>query len=352
MRTYVVFLFLVLFPVCCKASVMAEVYQTLSDRFIRPIDFKTVSIETIQRVEPQAELRVSGKETRITYQGQTLKSFETPKTPIEWGDVVGASLFQMFKQSKRLSSLTFDEVEWVYVNTLLSEVDPYSYYTFKGVRHKKNDLLLMDKQISVYSNAYLPLAQAPEVSLDKENKILRIRVLSFSKDISKVLEKIIKDTLKEMPDLKGLILDLRSNSGGSLEEAAATADLFLSSGVIIQTRGKHKDAKQVFIASPDDILKNKAMIILINEGTASSAEIVAASLHEHRRAVLIGTRTFGKGTVQSIVSINDKHDLAITWATAITPLGSTIDKKGIIPDLFVRDSIVKVATKLISDSKK
>lgn len=135
--------------------------------------------------------------------------------------------------------------------------------------------------------------------------------------------------------LKGLILDLRNNPGGVLGAAIAVSDAFLTSGKIVYTEGRVADAKLEFEAKPPDLLGGAPLIVLVNEGSASASEIVAGALQDRQRAVIMGRQTFGKGSVQTILPLNNKTAIKITTARYFTPNGRSIQAEGIKPDIVI-----------------
>jgi carboxyl-terminal processing protease len=150
--------------------------------------------------------------------------------------------------------------------------------------------------------------------------------------------------LQEKLPLQGLILDLRNNPGGLLDQAVSVSDLFLEQGLIVYTRGRNKDQDLTFEAKADTTLTRFPLVLLVNEGTASASEIVAGAVQDHRRGVIVGTQTFGKGSVQSIIPLNDGAGLKMTTAHYYTPTGRSIQVTGITPDVTVkaRDSVSAV----------
>ncbi|MCP5149351.1 MAG: S41 family peptidase [Ectothiorhodospiraceae bacterium] len=135
--------------------------------------------------------------------------------------------------------------------------------------------------------------------------------------------------------LKGLVLDLRNNPGGVLSAAVSVSDAFLTDGVIVYTEGRLEDAKLRFSAKPSDILEGAPIVVLVNGGSASASEIVAGALQDHNRAVIMGEKTFGKGSVQTILPMDDGSALKLTTARYFTPSGRSIQAKGIEPDITV-----------------
>ncbi|MEX2524911.1 MAG: S41 family peptidase [Gammaproteobacteria bacterium] len=151
-----------------------------------------------------------------------------------------------------------------------------------------------------------------------------------AEDLQTALTELIEDNGGA---LKGLILDLRNNPGGILSAAISVSDLFLNEGLIVYTEGRVKDAKLRFSAKPVDVLENAPMIVLVNSGSASASEIVAGALQDHRRAIIMGEKTFGKGSVQTILPMNNDAALKLTTARYYTPSGRSIQAEGITPDI-------------------
>jgi carboxyl-terminal processing protease len=143
----------------------------------------------------------------------------------------------------------------------------------------------------------------------------------------------LKETAKE--PMQGLIMDLRNNPGGILNSAVTISDLFLDEGLIVYTEGRVSDAKMRFEANPDDILDNAPMVVLVNSGSASASEIVAGALQDHHRAIIMGQRTFGKGSVQTILPLPNDAALKLTTARYFTPNGRSIQASGITPDIHI-----------------
>jgi carboxyl-terminal processing protease len=133
--------------------------------------------------------------------------------------------------------------------------------------------------------------------------------------------------------LKGLVLDLRDNPGGVLNAAVAISDAFLTSGTIVYTEGRIRDSQLKFKAAPDDVLEGAPIVVLVNGGSASASEIVAGALQDHKRAVVMGQQTFGKGSVQTIVPVNERTAVKLTTARYFTPNGRSIQAEGIVPDI-------------------
>jgi len=164
-----------------------------------------------------------------------------------------------------------------------------------------------------------------------------IRVTTFNEQTTEGLKREIANLQNQIGDkLKGFVIDLRNNPGGLLEEAVTVSDSFLERGEIVSTRGRNAEETQRFNSRAGDLTKNKPVIVLINGGSASASEIVAGALQDHRRATVIGTRSFGKGSVQTIIPLGSGNGaLRLTTARYFTPSGRSIQAKGISPDIEV-----------------
>ncbi len=168
-----------------------------------------------------------------------------------------------------------------------------------------------------------------------------IRVSQFQEKTDQEFQKAIKALEDEVKGgLKGLILDLRNNPGGLLDQAVKLSDYFLDSGVIVSIEGRREEQKMKFNAHPqDNHLKHYPLVVLVNGGSASGAEIVAGAIQDHGRGIILGTQTFGKGSVQTIFSLKDGSGLRLTTARYYTPSGRSIQAKGIVPDIIVKPTV-------------
>ena len=163
-----------------------------------------------------------------------------------------------------------------------------------------------------------------------------VRLTTFSEQTSPGLQDAVGDFFaSEGDNLKGIVLDLRNNPGGLLNEAVAVSDAFLEEGEIVSTRGRNPDEGSHVYARAGDIARGLPLVVLINSGSASASEIVAGALKDHKRAILLGTRTFGKGSVQSVIPVSNTAAIRLTTARYYTPSGESIQGKGITPDIEV-----------------
>jgi len=169
-----------------------------------------------------------------------------------------------------------------------------------------------------------------------DDNIGYIRIASFHERTADDVRKALREIDKKVRPMKGLVLDLRNDPGGLLIQAIEVSDMFLKSGVIVSTRGRTKNMETKAIAKNDGNEITCPIVVLVNEGTASAAEIVAGALQDNGRAVIIGTKTFGKASVQTVIPLEDGSALKLTTARYYTPKGRSIQAEGIKPDILVK----------------
>jgi len=163
-----------------------------------------------------------------------------------------------------------------------------------------------------------------------------VRITTFQSRTGPNLREAIS-TLKQENEgsLKGLVLDLRNNPGGVLDAAVDVSDAFITKGMIVYTEGRIEDSDQKFHATPDDVLKGAPLIVLVNGGSASASEIVAGALQDQQRAIILGSKTFGKGSVQTVMPLTNETAVKMTTARYFTPSGRSIQAEGIVPDITI-----------------
>jgi len=172
-----------------------------------------------------------------------------------------------------------------------------------------------------------------------EDDIAYLRVTTFSEQTASGLAKEIREIKEELGDtLAGAVLDLRGNPGGLLDQAVKVSDAFLEQGEIVSTRGRQAGEAQRFNAKSGDLIDGLPLVVLINGGSASASEIVAGALQDHGRAVVLGTQSFGKGSVQTIIPIAGHGAVRLTTSLYYTPSGRSIQAKGISPDIVVEQA--------------
>ncbi|MBI1776951.1 MAG: S41 family peptidase [Proteobacteria bacterium] len=172
------------------------------------------------------------------------------------------------------------------------------------------------------------------VTVKREGEAVIIRITGFNQGTARQVEEAVEEAKATYGlRMKGLILDLRGNPGGLLDQAVAISELFLPQGEILTTQGRHPRSRQRYRASGSDLAEGLPMVVLINGGSASAAEIVAAALQDNRRALLVGTASYGKGSVQTVVRLPNDGELTITWARMYSPLGFPLNKFGVMPSV-------------------
>jgi carboxyl-terminal processing protease len=172
-----------------------------------------------------------------------------------------------------------------------------------------------------------------------DDRYFCIRISQFQESTAQEFRKALKNIRAQEPSLKGLVLDMRGNPGGLLDQAVKIADEFIDEGLIVYTEGRTESQRMQFAAKKDMSAITCPVVVLVNSGSASASEIVAGALQDHKKAILVGTQTFGKGTVQTIYPLSDGSGLRITTAKYFTPNHRSIQEKGIIPDVTVEDTL-------------
>lgn len=176
----------------------------------------------------------------------------------------------------------------------------------------------------------------------KSGDVAYIRITSFSGDTDKMVEKAIKQAKKELKgNIKGVVLDVRNNPGGLLDQAVNISDLFLDKGEIVSTRSRNEEDTVRYTAKEGDITDGLPIVVMINDGSASASEILAGALQDHKRAIILGEKSFGKGSIQTVVPLGKYGAMRLTTARYYTPSGRSIQATGIIPDVEVHPAKVE-----------
>ncbi len=175
-----------------------------------------------------------------------------------------------------------------------------------------------------------------------EGKVGYIRITSFNELAAKGVKKAMADFSKKLgAGMQGIVLDLRNNPGGLLDQAIAVSDIFLDKGEIVSTRSRRPEDMARYNARPGDLADGKPMVVLVNSGSASASEIVAGALQDHKRALVLGTKSFGKGSVQTIIPLPGEGAMRLTTARYYTPSGRSIQAVGIEPDILVKQAKIE-----------
>lgn len=198
--------------------------------------------------------------------------------------------------------------------------------------------------------AIIPITSVKTKALEPGFAYVRISQFQ-ARTIDELLDSLNKFETKEK--IKGLILDLRNNPGGLLNAAVSVSDAFLSDGMIVYTKGRAADSEYEFKAAPDDVINGAPIVVLVNGGSASASEIVAGALQDNKRAIIMGEKTFGKGSVQTILNISETTAIKLTTARYFTPSGKSIQAEGITPDIPLQKlSLTKSEDNKISEYKE
>src|SRR5450756_1140011 len=236
-----------------------------------------------------------------------------------------------------ITKLDDDQVEGMTLNQAVEKM--------RGPVNTKIKLTIMrkgqDKPIEVSLTREVIRVRSVRSQVEGED-VGYIRMTQFTEQTTDGLKKAITDISAKVgkDKLKGYVLDLRNNPGGLLDQAISVSDAFLQKGEIVSTRGRTAEETQRFNARSGDLTKGKPMIVLINGGSASASEIVAGALQDHRRVTVVGTRSFGKGSVQTIIPLGSGNGaLRLTTARYFTPSGRSIQAKGITPDIEVLQDV-------------
>lgn len=210
---------------------------------------------------------------------------------------------------------------------------PGTEITLKLIREGKSEPLTVKIKRDII--------QIKSVRFHTEGTIGYIRITTFNQQTTPGVKKAFAEIQKELGDsLSGYVLDLRNNPGGLLEEAISVADIFLDKGEIVSTRGRNKEDMRRDNATPGDLANGLPVVVLINGGSASASEIVAGALQDHRRGIVMGTQSFGKGSVQTIMTMPGAGAIRLTTARYYTPSGTSIQNTGITPDIIVEQAKV------------
>jgi carboxyl-terminal processing protease len=178
----------------------------------------------------------------------------------------------------------------------------------------------------------------PTVTLSRDGGIVVFQVASFNQNTTQQIVEALAAVQREMgPRLRGIVLDLRGNPGGLLDQAVSLSDVFIANGPIVSTVGRHPASRQYFEASGDSVAAQVPVVVLINGGSASSSEIVAAALQDVGRAVVVGSASYGKGTVQTVLRLPNDGELTLTWAQLVAPSGYNLHEHGVVPTLCTSD---------------
>lgn len=298
-------------------AVLHRIYQTVADEYIEPVavgDFAPLCLKGLGKMDKKLRIADDGSRVSVYYGTTFVKGVLKPEDKKDIDAWVKLSLDVMSaarKASSEINRRDFEMVDYMMVEGFPALDADSKYYPdldITGEKNKKTKRYFYDRMI---------------------DDVLYIKAGAINQYTGKNLE----DSLKKNKEISGLILDLRGSPGGMLSEAVKIAGLFLDEGIIVSTQGRSGDSIKFYNAEEGDILEGRPIVILIDGQTASSAEVIASSLKEQGRAKVVGTRSFGKGTVQTLKKFDNDSEAALTNAYFYTPSGYKIDKTGVYPDL-------------------
>lgn len=309
-------------PLKAETNVIKDVFYSLNRDYINDLTNKQIALKglkALQKLSNNIDLKQTSKKIVLYQNGKMIKQFEVPN------DTADAEVWSAWCKSilDEASSVNTDikahdfELEDRFASSVFEGLDGYSHYFGAFEDDQSNKPLKIRR---------------PFASRVIDN-ILLLRILSFKKDMSEN----VRTAVEECSKCEGVILDLRGNHGGFLDEALKIADMFLDEGIITYTLSADKAEPAYYTALRGDIFQGKPMVILTDGYTASAAEVLAAALSEQNRAVLIGTKTYGKGTIQDVKKMDAERALAVTTAYFYTPSGIKIDKLGLTPFICTSD---------------
>ena len=327
----------------------SRVYEIVRQAYVEPVDNKTLMKAAISGMltglDPHSEyldkegLDELNEDTTGQYGGLGIEVLQVDGTlriiaPIDDTPAARAGI----KPGDTIIKIDGKPVDSENIDDMFKQLrgDPGSKVTLTILHEKSDkpiDMPLVRERISVTSVKVREL----------EPGYAYVRISQFQDDTTADLEKKLGEFIKKHGQPRGVVLDLRSNPGGLLTAAVGVSDDFLNSGTIVTTRGRLQDSNLSFEAHPGDILNGAPMVVLVDNGTASAAEIVSGALKDNRRALIVGRRTFGKGVVQTVLPLDNEHAVKITTARYYTPSGTSIQAEGIKPDIALADLAVNKA---------
>lgn len=299
------------------AKTLHQIYKTTADEYLEPISIEKIACLSLKGLHNiDKNIRIADDENRVSvYYGTSfVQGIIKPKDTNDIDAWVKLSIDVMNAAKK--ASPVVDKRDFEMIDNMMT-------YSFQE----------LDTDSKYYADLDIDKKKMPKAKRyfydRKIGDILYIKVGAFNP----YTKTNIVESLNKHPDLKGLILDLRGSPGGMLSEAVDIASLFLDEGIVASTRGRGVDSTKFYNAEAGDIINAKPLVILIDGSTASSAEVLTSSLQEQGRAKVVGTQSFGKGTVQKLIRFDNDSELALSNAYFYTPSGNKIDKVGITPDL-------------------
>ena len=299
----------------------------------------------LANIDNRIHHELSGNEISINLDQSVKTTLQLPRTnnPSSWATLTIEIILQLQNESNNLKDKSPNHIYSVFLEHALLTLDQYTRYQPAPVfKPEKSSQSIKEKTGFLFPN---------ELSIRDNIRIIKISsFVSGTSDLIKRQIESIQDNNNNSN--KGIIIDLRNNRGGRLDEAVAAADLFIPEGTILKTQGRHPDANQHYIATPDNTNPNIPLIILINNATASAAEVLAAAINDHDKGLLLGTHSYGKGSVQRVRYLPNKGKLNITWKELFTPQGFSFTEFSVSPKLCTanRSKISQTAASTLIES--
>jgi len=299
----------------------------------------------LANIDNRIHHELSGNEISINLDQSSKTTLQLPRTnnPSSWATLTIEIILQLQNESNNLKDKSSNHIYSVFLEHALLTLDEYTRYQPASVfKPEKSSQPIKEKTGFLFPN---------ELSIRDNIRIIKIS--SFVSGTSELIKRQIQSIQENNNNSnKGIIIDLRNNRGGRLDEAVAAADLFIPEGTILKTQGRHPDANQHYIATPDNTNPNIPLIILINNATASAAEVLAAAINDHDKGLLLGTHSYGKGSVQRVRYLPNKGTLNITWKELFTPQGFSFTEFAVSPKLCTanKNKISQISTLTLLES--
>lgn len=300
-------------------EMLSHIYQLVDEDYIEKTGLDRLAapaLKALHTLDPEIRVGDDAGHISIYKKGRLVKSLIKPEDTSDvkaWAEVTGKAIDTAAGVSPELELRDFEIIDTIMAEGISRFDVDSSYYPDLDLSTQKNE---NDKNRRLYYDRMI-------------DEVLYVKMGAINQYSADNLQK----SLAANPAAKALILDLRGNHGGMFSEAVKIAGMFLDGGIIASTQGRSKDSAAYYQAEDGDALNNKPMAVLIDAETASSGEVIAASLKEQGRAVVIGSRSYGKGTVQKLYTLPNNSKLALTNAYFYTPSGNKIDKIGVKPDI-------------------
>lgn len=301
-------------------SALSRIYMTVQDEYVLPVEINAIAVPALKALNKlDSRIRIADDDSRLSVyvNGRLLKTLRKPdntKDVSAWVKLTNDLIKAAQKASPELRRKDFEIIDTIMAYGVKDFDRDSAYYP---------DLQL--------SNPPTPEFKPKRAFYDRQldNNILYLRLGA----INKYTKENVAESLNKHPQTQGLIIDLRGNPGGVLQEAVKVAGMFIDGGIVASTKGRALDSTEFYNAPAGDVLKNKPIVVLIDGQTASSAEVLAAALQEQSRGIVMGTDSYGKGTVQKVIKLDNNSRLALTNALIFTPSGNKLSGKGVHPDI-------------------